>query len=396
MNEIVEKEKEKEKVDENENEGEGEKNDAGHNKVGSDQDVMIKENEGEKSLDEKKDEEIDDKEVERTTDEDIIAARTLSKSNMEELVNCYFTVLNTERPSPPIAISPYASISRMGSNSNTRCPTRSGSGSAQDSGFKDLHAFSRRNAKCVDNNAVDNDGVDLEKESSWRRHSIVLDYAPTPRPASPSPSSPPSSLPNSRAGREEVKCPVEASSGSEKDSGFASGADEIRSKLEAIKIKSDSYDLRRLNGVKEKEQERKTIEIGQEKQNEKNSNEDMEKEKGREKEKEKEKERDKGDKMKWNPTALLSNAPIPVCKNLYSFFSMQYIVSSFPPPSRSPYHSLFTPSLHLFCTHKMPVHFLSLHCLFISYSTLLSSFHLYLSSPLSSINPASHPLISSL
>ena len=330
MNEIAEKDKEKEQVDENEgeneNEGEGEKNDASHNKVGSDQDVMMKGNEGEKILDEKKDEEIEEKDLERTIDEDVIAARTLSKSNMEELVNCYFTVLNTERPSPPIAISPYASISRMGSNSNTRCPTRSGSGSALDSGLRDLHAFGKRSAKCVDNNAVDNDGVDLEKESSWRRHSIVLDYAPTPRPASPSPSSPPSSLPNSRAGREEVKCPVEALSGSEKDSGFASGADEICSKLEAIKIKSDSYDLRQLNGEQEKEKEQaetKTNEIGGEKQNGKISNEDIEKEKVTEKEKEKEKERDKGDKMKWNPTALLSNAPIPVCKNLYSFFSIQ-------------------------------------------------------------------------
>lgn len=53
---------------------------------------------------------------------------------------------------------------------------------------------------------------------------------------------------------------------------------------------------------------------------------------------------------------------------------------------------LFTLSFHLFCAHKMPVYFLSLHCLLISYSTSLSSFHLYLSSPLSPINPALHPL----
>ena len=323
-----------------------------HNKMGGNQEGTVKEKEKEKEkekTDEKEDEEIEENEkgndLERTIDDDVKVVRTLSKSNMEELVTCYFTVLNTtERQSPPVAMSPYPSISRMGSNSNTRCPTRSGSGSALESGYKE-NIFNRISVtnKCDD--VVDNDGVDLEKDAAWRRHSIVLDYAPTPRPASPSPSSPPSTQPNSRTGGEEGNCPVAALLGSEKDFGFANG-DEIFSKLEAIKVKSDSYELRRLNGEEKEdsESETETKENGEKKEEKENQNEnkkdkdnetdsskdkvkEKEKEKEGEKEKEKERERDKGEKMKWNPTALLSSAPIPVSKNtdLFEYCLLYYL-----------------------------------------------------------------------
>ena len=349
----------------------GENNNESHYTMGVDQEGTVKEKEEEKTG-EKKDKEIEEyekeKDLERTIDDNMIAVRTLSKSNMEELVNCYFTVLNTtERPSPPVAISPYASISRMGSNTNTRCPTRSGSGSALDSGYKE-HAFGRISATKCDGNAVDVDGVDLEKDTAWRRHSIVLDYAPTPRPASPSPSSPPSTLPN---GREEGMCPVEALLGSEKDFGFANGADEICSKLEAIKVKSDSYELRRLNGEEKEDSESETEENGvgkkdDENENEKDSERGKEKGEDMEKEGEKEKEREKGEKMKWNPTALLSTAPIPVSKNSKPYSSASlctslFTVLYFPPLHRLPFFSLLS----------LLSSFISLHFLLIHYSTLL-------------------------